>query len=80
MEFEGRESPNFKAEMGEVHTVTVGAAPYEGDYEVTPKFEAQTLETAKKYMTDNLTVKSIPYYEVSNSAGGITVYIASEVD
>jgi len=52
---------------------------YEGPYEVTPKTEAQILSTAKKVMTDDVTVKGVPYYETGNDAGGLTVYIASEV-
>lgn len=80
VEFDGRESPNFKAEMGEVQTVTVGAKPFEGPYEVTPKVDAQTLQTAKKLMLEDLTVKKIPCYVVGNTSGGDTVYIAKEVD
>lgn len=80
VKFDGRESPNFKAEMGEVHTVTVGAKPYEGPYEVTPKVEAQTLATAEKLMREDVTVNKIPYYVVGNTSGGDTVYIAKEVD
>lgn len=51
---------------------------YKGDYEVTPRLSAQVLETRKKVMTDNLTIKEIPIYEVSNTSGGTTVYIAKE--
>ncbi len=52
---------------------------YEGDYEVTPSMKNDiTLETAKKLMTDNVTVKKIPRYDVSNEAGGTTVYIATK--
>ena len=49
---------------------------YEGDYEVTPSLsEDITLETAKKLMTDDVTVHKVPRYDVENTAGGITVYI-----
>ena len=34
--------------------------PYEGEYEVTPTEDTQTLETNGKRMTDNVTVKPIP--------------------
>lgn len=53
--------------------------PYTGSYEVTPKVDAQTLQTAQKMMTDDLIVTAIPIYEVSNNSGGHTVYIAREV-
>lgn len=49
--------------------------PYMGDYEVTPKVDAQVLPTAQKLMTQDLTVKAIPYTESTNSAGGTTVTI-----
>lgn len=52
---------------------------YEGEYIVTPKVTAQTLPTAEKLMEDDVTVKSIPYFDVSNTVGGSTVYIGTEV-
>lgn len=52
---------------------------YEGSYDVTPKTVEQTMQTADKYMLENVTVRKIPYYESSNSSGGSTVYIGTEV-
>ena len=52
---------------------------YEGPYEVIPKVEAQTLETAGKIMKSDVAVKAIPIYEVSNTSGGSTVYIAKDL-
>lgn len=58
----------------------VGAETYDGSYEVTPKaWEEQTLETAHKLMTDDLTVFRVPYYETSNLFDGKTAYIAEEI-
>lgn len=55
------------------------ATVYEGPYSVIPKaYFEQTLETAQKYMTDDVTVSQVPYYETSNNYG-TTVYIANEV-
>ena len=51
---------------------------YDGPYEVTPTVDKQILPTKLKTMEDDLTVNSVPYYEVSNQFGD-TVYIASEV-
>lgn len=49
---------------------------YQGAYEVTPLARTeQTLETANKLMTDDVTVHKVPYYETSNPYG-TTVYIA----
>lgn len=52
---------------------------YEGDYEVTPKMEAQTLQTAMKMMRNDVQVKPIPIHRTSNASGGTTVYIGKEV-
>ena len=54
--------------------------PYSGSYEVTPKaYDEQILETAHKYLTQDVTVHEVPYYVTSNPLGE-TVYIASEVN
>lgn len=58
----------------------VGASPYEGDYEVTPTVDGLSLPTRQKYMTDDVTVRAIPFFEVSNQSGGNTVYIADEIE
>lgn len=51
-------------------------AKYTGDYEVTPKMDEETvLETAHKVLSDNVTVREIPKYEVANEAGGNTLII-----
>jgi hypothetical protein len=60
-------------------TVYKDADPYTGSYEVTPKVEAQTMPTAQKLMAQDVTIKAIPIYNVSNNSGGSTVYIAKEV-
>ena len=52
---------------------------YAGPYEVVPKVNSQTLSTARKMMRDDITVREVPYYEVSNQFGGNTVYIAKEL-
>ena len=52
---------------------------YDGPYEVTPKVTAQTLHTAQKFMREDVYVRAIPYFDVSNPAGGNTIYIANEV-
>ena len=59
--------------------VYMGGEPYEGPYDVTPKVTAQTLPTAKKLMQEDVSVRAITYFDVSNPAGGNTIYIASEV-
>ena len=53
---------------------------YQGDYNVIPKVEEQTLQTANRLMKKDVTIIAIPYYEVSNNSGGSTVYIAKEIE
>ena len=48
---------------------------YEGEYIVEPTFSVQTLETAGKKMTDDLTVNRIAVNSVENLSGGLTVTI-----
>ena len=71
------DSPAMAVELG--RPVYTGGEPYEGPYDVTPKVTAQTLPTAKKLMREDVSVRAIPYFDVSNPAGGNTIYIANEV-
>lgn len=69
-----------EAKLQELSTILDGKAAgttdvYVGDYEVTPKVEAQTLSTANKILTKDVTVNKIPYAEVTNTAKGKTVTI-----
>ena len=50
-------------------------AYYDGAYTVTPSRETQTLETAGKYLNDNITINPIPYEETENQSGGTTFRI-----
>ncbi len=52
---------------------------YEGNYTVVPKTQEQLLATSKKYLTEDITIKKIPYYDVSNTSGGTTVFIGKEL-
>ena len=70
-------SPTMAVELG--RPVYLGGEPYEGPYDVTPKVTAQTLQTAQKFMREDVSVRAIPYFDVSNPAGGNTIYIANEV-
>lgn len=59
-------------------TVVSGVDDYKGPYTVIPDTESQKLETKDKRMTDDVNVKEIPTYEVSNNTG-TTFYIGKEV-
>lgn len=48
---------------------------YHGTYEVVPSAEEQLLATKDKRMLENITVKEIPYAEVTNPVGGTTIII-----
>lgn len=48
---------------------------YEGDYDITPRLEELILETNRKLMKDNVTVRKIPVIYTSNPQGGQTVII-----
>ena len=70
-----------------INTINIGfnigtqsqTPPYTGEYEITPKtYDEQILPTKNKKMVDNLKVKKIPQYEVSNSAEGYTLIIGEE--
>lgn len=79
--------PSLSVSLGETPTVTVSAQTvtvkplvgdvekYDGSYDVEPLPEAQSLPTAKRYCTDDIYVRAIPFYEVSNTSGGTTVII-----
>lgn len=49
--------------------------PYTGSYEVTPSDAFQLMPTAECYLTDDMLIHPIPYMEVSNIYGGLTVTI-----
>jgi len=58
-----------------------GGAKYTGSYTARSQAdEAYQLPTANRYLTDNITVEKIPYYETSNLADGLTVYIGKEIE
>ncbi len=68
----------FNVAFGEIFKVGGGEADldtYDGEYDVTPKTEAQKLKTAQKIMSGDVTVFAIPYAEVTNTANGKTVTI-----
>lgn len=75
-----------EADEGRVLTASGGAAvwrdlpKYTGEYSVTPEVDTvQTLDTAGTYLTEDVTIKAIPDYEVSNEAGGNTFIIGKEL-
>lgn len=69
----------FRSRFSETTVITIekGVDYYDGEYEVIPTVESQSLPTAKKTMKEDLTVCAIPVFNVSNDTGGSTFYIAT---
>lgn len=74
-------SKTIAVNFGEVQPITeyIGGEKYEGEYIVTPKVESQAIPTKSKVMLEDVTIKSIPFFNVGNTSGGSTVYIGNEV-
>lgn len=68
------ENECFRVKFGEITRHAMD--PYGGPYIAVPKLDEQiVLLTKDKSMSDNVTVREIPWEEVSNPQGGITVTI-----
>jgi len=73
----------ISGELARGHTITgsltiptvVGVESYDGPYEVIPRVYAQSLDTDRKLMSDDVTVHEIPVTRTSNPEGGLTVLI-----
>lgn len=62
-----------------INVSVMPVATYDGDYIIIPKAEEeQVMATNGLMMTDDVTIREVPYFETSNLTG-TTVYIASEV-
>lgn len=66
---------SFETEFSSVQIIGGGGDPYEGEYDITPKKNKQTMATRGKVMSDDVTILAIPYAEVTNATGGQTVTI-----
>lgn len=53
---------------------------YEGEYDVVPDWDIQTLATKWTIMHDDVTVEAIPVSRTSNPSGGTTVYIGGTIN
>lgn len=59
-----------------ISTAPVPHDPYTGSYQIIPDADAdQVLDTSNKLLVDDIIVYQIPYSEVENNAGGLTVTI-----
>lgn len=54
-------SGRFDTEFDSLQVIITGDSEYyDGEYQVTPDTEAQTLATSNKLMRENITVRAIP--------------------
>lgn len=72
--------PDIRLHIGNVRIIHTEGDIYDGEYEVTPNFETQILETAQKTMIDDVTVEPIPVSRTSNPEGGKTIYIGGNLN
>lgn len=68
-------SPKYQLSAIQAQLVYTGGEKYDGEYQVTPKFTEEILETKDKLMKENVTISPIGVARVSNPSGGTTVYI-----
>lgn len=53
---------------------------YSGEYQVVPKaFEQQVLPTSNRVLKEDVVVREVPFYEVSNESDGVTAYIGKDM-
>ena len=72
-------APTIEVQLQDVSLINVVGEKYEGDYEVTPStYNDKVLATRNLVMTKDVTVRKIPQFEVSNTAGGKTLIIGGE--
>lgn len=72
-------APTIEVQLQDVALINVVGEKYEGDYEVTPStYNDKVLATRNLVMTKDVTVRKIPQFEVSNTAGGKTLIIGEE--
>ena len=65
----------FDVDFGQLTEVGKEYEHYDGDYDVVPGRDGTVLETQDKVMDDDVVVHPIPFFRVSNPAGGNTCYI-----
>lgn len=78
IDFEESESV-LNVDFGEIQQIGTPVPAYDGPYVVTPTMEGSSLATEGKKMEADVTIHPIPFFNVSNTAGGSTVYIANQI-
>lgn len=67
--------PEIKMKIEPAKVVYQSGEAYDGDYEITPSEELQTLPTANRMLARNIVVAPIPknYGRITYSGGGIII-------
>lgn len=67
--------PEIKMKIAPAKVVYQGGEAYEGNYEITPSEELQTLPTANRMLARNIVVAPIPknYGRITYNGGGIII-------
>lgn len=67
--------PEIKMKIAPAKVVYQGGVAYEGNYEITPSEELQTLPTANRQLARDIVVAPIPknYGRITYSVGGIKI-------
>ena len=65
----------FDVDFGQLTEVGKEYEHYDGNYDVVPGRDGTVLETQDKVLDDDVVVHPIPFFRVSNPAGGNTCYI-----
>lgn len=71
LELAGKVDFEFEA----MTTDIIGGEEYVGDYEVTPTNKDVVVDTDGKVLSEDIVVKAVPTYTVTNTAGGTTFII-----
>lgn len=66
------------AEIGKIVIRQHETDDYDGQYIITPSSNSQILETGNKRLLENIEIKAIPYYDVTNEYGR-TIYIGGDL-
>lgn len=67
--------PEIKMKIAPAKVIYQGGEAYEGEYEITPSEELQTLPTANRLLARNIVVAPIPqnYGRIAYNGGGIKI-------
>lgn len=72
------DSRQFNPNFGNTIEIDITKDPYLGPYSIDPTIDGVKLLTKNKHMTENVIINPISRYDVENTSGGNTVYIANK--